>query len=157
MMSIGGKFAKHWINAQEWSLRRMGRLGASRRSIPSHLATGLRGEQAALFELRRRGYVVVAQRWTSARMRGDVDLIAWHGDWLCFVEVKTRSTRTLTPAESAVDDDKRRILRGLARTYIRAFPEAQRKNIPVRFDVASVYTLEEVTEFEIFAGAFGWR
>ncbi len=155
MMLIAGKFAKRWIDIQEWGLRRMARLRVRRQ--PAHLATGLRGEQAALFELRRRGYIVVAQRWISPRMRGDVDLIAWDGEWLCFVEVKTRSTRTMTPAESAVDDDKRRMLRGLARTYIRAFPEAQRKNMLVRFDVVSVYTLNEVTEFEIFPGAFGWR
>ena len=91
-----------------------------------HLATGLRGEQAALFELSRRGYVVVARRWTSARVRGDVDLIGWDGEWLCFVEVKTRTARDLTPAESAVDEGKRRMVRGLARAYLRTFPESER-------------------------------
>ncbi len=124
------------------------------RSVVTHLETGLRGERAALFHLRRLGYTIVASRWTSAKMRGDVDLIGWDGDWLCFIEVKTRTARDLNPAESAVDRDKERMLRGLARAYLRAFPEEKRRLIPVRFDVVSVYLLAGGTEFEVFQGAF---
>jgi putative endonuclease len=110
-----------------------------------------------MFELQRRGYIVVARRWTSTRMRGDVDLIAWDDDRLCFVEVKTRTAHDMSPAESAVDEDKRRMLRALARAYLRAFPETERKTIPVRFDVVSVYLIGETTEFEVFPAAFGSR
>ena len=126
-------------------------------AIAANLATGLRGEQAALFHLRRLGYTMVARRWTSAKMRGDVDLIGWDGEWLCFIEVKTRTARDLSPAESAIDRDKQRVLRGLARAYLRAFPEERRRRIPVRFDAVSVYLLEGGTEFEVFQGAFLWR
>jgi putative endonuclease len=163
-MSTPGRFGTLCIDAQEWGLGRMDRLAARLRHGPPmarHLAVGLRGERAALFELRRRGYTIVARRWTSAKMRGDVDLIAWHrdqhADWLCFIEVKTRTARDLTPAESAVDEDKRKMLRGLARAYLQTFPEPERRSIPVRFDVVSVYSLAEITEFEIFAGAFARR
>lgn len=90
-------------------------------------------------------------------MRGDVDLIAWDGESLCFIEVKTRTKRGLTPAESAVDEDKRRMLRNLAKAYLQAFPEHERKTIPVRFDVVSVYSVERDTEFDFFPAAFGWR
>jgi putative endonuclease len=90
-------------------------------------------------------------------MRGDVDLIAWDGDRLCFVEVKTRTVRDQTPAESAVDEDKRRMLRGLARAYLRSFPERERRTIAVRFDVVSVYGLGSGAEFDVMQGAFGWR
>jgi len=161
-----------WIDAQEWGLGRMDRLAARWRRGPAmarHLATGLLGERAALFELRRRGYVVVARRWTSAKVRGDVDLIAWgrdrhsdrhsdqQGDRLCFIEVKTRTARDLTPAESAVDEEKRGTLRGLARVYLQTFPEPERRSIRVRFDVVSVYSVAGTTEFDIFEDAFGWR
>jgi putative endonuclease len=122
-----------------------------------HLATGLEGERAAYFELRRRGTQVVARRWTNARMRGDVDLIGWDGGVLCFVEVKTRTERDNTPAESAVDEDKRQMVRGLARAYLRTFPESERGTIPVRFDVVSVYTIDGASEVEVFPGAFGWQ
>ena len=100
---------------------------------------------------------MVASRWTNAKVRGDVDLIGWDGDCLCFVEVKTRTERDLSPAESAVDEDKRNTVRGLARAYLRTFPESERRSIPVRFDVVSVYSVGGATEFEIFEGAFGWR
>ncbi len=150
--------ARGWLDLQEWGLDRLASFG---KKAPAHLQTGLRGEQAALFHLRRLGYTIVAQRWTSAKMRGDVDLIGWQGAgedaWLCFIEVKTRTARDLSPAESAVDADKQQMLRRLASAYVKAFQEAQRRRIPVRFDVVSVYLLDTGTEFEVFPGAFAWR
>ncbi len=159
-MAQVGKFVRMWIDAQEWGLDRLNRLSTRMgrtQPIAPHLATGLQGESAALFELRRRGVTVVARRWTSARMRGDVDLIGWDGGRLCFIEVKTRTARDLMPAESAVDEDKRDMVRGLARAYLRTFPERERSTISVRFDVVSVYAIDGVKEFEFFEGAFGWR
>ena len=101
--------------------------------------------------------VIVARRWTSAKLRGDLDLIGWDGDTLCFYEVKTRTKRDMTPAETAVDDLKREMVRGLARAYLGSFPKKERAAIPVRFDVVSVYALGGRPEFEVFKGAFGWR
>jgi putative endonuclease len=159
-MAEAGTIARLWIDTQEWSLGWLHglqtRMGREPETAP-HLATGLDGEQAAYFELRRRGYQVVARRWTNPRMRGDVDLIGWDGDWLCFAEVKTRTERDNTPAETAVDEDKRNMVRGLARAYLRALPETERAAVPVRFDVVSVYKIEGATEFEVFPGAFGWQ
>jgi putative endonuclease len=96
-----------------------------RQGEPAHLATGRRGELSAFFYLRRQGYVVVARSWRSGRLRGDLDLIAWHGDTLCFIEVKTRTTRDVATAEAAVDEDKRRTLRRLARSYMRQLPNKE--------------------------------
>ena len=130
-MAAAGKIARRWIDAQEWALGRMHGLWARMGRGPtgaSHLATGLDGERAAYFELKRRGLRVVARRWTNARMRGDVDLIGWDGDWLCFVEVKTRTERDNTPAESAVDEDKRNMVRGLARAYLRSISREREGN-----------------------------
>ena len=73
-------------------------------------ATGLRGESEALFELRKNGYLIVARRWKSTKLRGDVDLIGWEGNYLCFVEVKTRTERDAVPAMFAVDMDKQQML-----------------------------------------------
>ena len=121
----------------------------------AHLGTGARGERAAYFWLRRHGYTVVARNWRSARAgRGDLDLIAWDGDELCFVEVKTRTSRAVAPAEAAVDLDKRRTLRRLARHYLRQLPK---RGMPSRFDVLSIYFESgKPADFEYFPGAFGW-
>ncbi len=118
----------------------------------THLTTGLRGEDAAYFFLRSHGYVIVARRWRSPRLRGDVDLIGWDGEFLCFIEVKTRTSRLFRPAESAVDHDKRHMLHRMAQAYIRQMENFDQ--IPVRFDVVSVYFVEAKPEFELFRGAF---
>jgi putative endonuclease len=149
------------INLQVWALRRMDMLSRRFRRTPrtaEHLATGLSGEREALFHLRTLGYTVVARRWRNAKLRGDVDLIGWDGDWLCFIEVKTRTGRDpLAPAESAVDADKQEMLRKMARVYLRSFPEKLRREIPVRFDIVSVYLQQATVEFDVYKGAFGWQ
>jgi putative endonuclease len=148
-----------WINLQAWAMRRMDTLAERRgrnRGVTGHLATGERGEREALFYLRKQGYIVVARRWKSAKLWGDIDLVGWDGEWLCFIEVKTRSGREVVAAEVAVDREKRDMLRRMARAYLRGFPEKLRGEVPVRFDVVSVYLLPSGVEFDLFRGAFGW-
>jgi len=153
-MAETGMFRKLWVDVHEWAIRRFDRF--SDNSLAPHLRTGMTGERAALFELGRRGYIVVARRWTSSRFRGDLDLIAWHNDKLCFIEVKTRTARDIAPAESAIDEEKRRTLRKLAHAYMRSFPSRERDRIPTRFDVVSVYLLGGPPEFAFFPDAFRW-
>ena len=134
-----------------WAARKRGRSD----HLPAHLATGIDGETAAFFYLRRKGYTVVARRWSYGDVPGDVDLIAWQGPMLCFVEVKTRTVRDASPAEIAVDSQKRNTLRRLAHRYIRQLP--QETAPPLRFDVLSVYIVPgEKKEFQHFEGSFGW-
>jgi putative endonuclease len=124
-------------------------------TTPAHLEMGRRGEEAAYFFFRRRGYVVVARGWRSGKIRGDLDLVAWEDDTLCFIEVKTRSSRNVATAESAVDQEKTRVLRRMARQYLQALPDAPAQ---VRFDVLSIYYEgQRPAEFELFRGAFAWR
>jgi putative endonuclease len=142
---------EHSLAGLEWVARRRGR----GETLPAHLATGIDGETKALFHLRRKGYTVVARRWSSGNLPGDIDLIAWQGPVLCFVEVKTRTARDNAPAEISVDSHKRRILRRLARQYVHQLP--QQTAPPVRFDVLSVYLVPgQAKEFVHFEGAFGW-
>ena len=107
---------------------------------PAHLRTGRRGEEDAYFFLRKRGYVMVARNYRTARHPGEVDLIGWDKDVLCFIEVKTRTTRDVKPAEAAVDRKKRRDLRAVIRDYVRTLPRKRYPEPPPwRFDVISVY------------------
>lgn len=145
-----------WVEIQARILGRLDERGMRRRGVAPHLATGERGEREALFHLRKMGYIVVARRWESSKLRGDVDLIGWDGSCLCFVEVKTRGGRDAGPAELAVDRDKQDMLRRMARAYLGAFPKKLRADVPVRFDVVSVYLLPSGVECEVYREAFGW-
>jgi putative endonuclease len=102
---------------------------------PQHQRTGRRGEEDAYFYMRRQGYIMVARNFRSPNRRGEIDLIAWHKNVLCFIEVKTRTTRNVKPAHAAVDDDKRRNLISVARDYLRHEPPS----CQWRFDIVSVY------------------
>jgi putative endonuclease len=125
-------------------------------SLPAHLLTGIEGEEAACLTLLRKGYTVVARRWSAGNQPGDLDLVAWQGPLLCFFEVKTRTARDLTPAETAIDLHKRNVLRRLARQYVRQLPSGS--NPRVRFDVISVYMEPgKAAEIMHFENAFGWR
>ncbi len=129
-------------------------LHQGRNPKPTHLLTGERGEDLAYFHLRNLGYTVVARRWHSARLRGDLDLVAWDGDTLVIFEVKTRTAHDLAPAETAVDHDKQRILRRMALAFRGRLPEPWRDLVPLRFDVLSIYDLPGGPEFEHLRSAF---
>ena len=121
---------------------------------PEHLLTGERGEDLAFFHLKQSGYTVVARRWHSARLRGDLDLVAWDGDTLVVFEVKTRTAHDMAPAASAVDAEKQRMLRRMALAYRRRLPAPWRDHIPLRMDIVSVYDLPGGPEFEHIRNAF---
>ena len=148
-----------WLEQALGGLHRFAQSRGRAQNLPAHLLVGIEGEEAAFFFLRRKGYTIVARRWSSGDVPGDIDLIAWQGSMVCFVEVKTRSARTITPAEAAVDEHKRATLRRLARRYVRQLPQETAPG--ARFDVISVYlggvsTEDREFEFQHFEAAFGW-
>jgi putative endonuclease len=124
---------------------------------PAHLLIGERGEDHAFFHLRSLGYTIVARRWVSARVRGDLDLVAFDGDTLVIIEVKTRTARDLFPAESQVDPAKQRQLRRLAAAWLSQLPARHRARVPIRFDILSVYLLTDHPQFEHTPDAFSYR
>ena len=87
-------------------------------------AEGMQGEALVARYLRERGYRLAAHGYCSRY--GEIDLIAWDGDVLCFVEVKPREY--VTP-------QKQNKLRKTARMYL----AEKRLDCPARFDVAEVY------------------
>ena len=99
-------------------------------------AVGNRGENAALVYLVSLGFRVVDTnvRPLPGMARGEIDIVAWEADTLCFVEVKTRRSAKSEPAE-AVDSRKRRQLVTLAEAYIGLH---DLDDVPCRFDVVTV-------------------
>ena len=145
-----GRLTRTLCNLLDRAARMMGRQA----QLPRHLQTGRRGEDLAHFHLRQLGYVIVARNWRAPRRRGELDLVAWDEGVLCFVEVKTRTTREVKPAEAAVDRAKRREIAIMAREFLRRLRPAT----PIRFDVISVY-LEAGRDpvCEVFKNAYSWH
>jgi putative endonuclease len=124
------------------TLRALDRIAATLGRTPErapHLVFGSKGEDEAFFYLRKLGFTVVARDYRSPRRRGDIDLVAWERDTLCFIEVKTRSRRNFMPAEAAVDEEKRKTVSALAREYLRQRTHSKGGAPAFRFDVISVY------------------
>ena len=140
------------------AIRALDRLTASLGRSPQrapHLLSGARGEDEAYFHLRKLGFIIVARDYRSPRRRGDIDLIAFEKETLCFIEVKTRSRRNFMPAEAAVDDEKRATLSALAREYLKQYAQAQAKAPAFRFDVMSVYLeSNDTADVTLFRNAF---
>jgi putative endonuclease len=121
-------------------------------AAPAHHVTGRRGEEDAYFFLRRRGYVIVARNYRSPLRHGEIDLIGWQKNTLCFIEVKTRTSHDVKPAEAAVDGEKQKDLASVARQYLHHLPADCRW----RFDVITVYYDRQSgkPQFELFPNAF---
>ncbi len=139
-----GRLTHAIIRVLDWLAERM----LPPQKLPRHQLTGRRGEEAAYFYLRKLGYLLVSRNFRSPHRRGEIDLIGWDGDVLCFIEVKTRTTRAVKPAEAAVDADKQRELAAVAREYLRHLPE----RCAWRVDIVSVYcpAASAQPEFELF-------
>ena len=95
-------------------------------------------------------------------MKGEIDLIGWDRDVLCFIEVKTRTTRDVKTAEAAVDLQKQHELRLMARDYLKKVKRRKRMrerqvDLNVRFDIVSVYLDSEPAEITVYKNAFPWR
>jgi putative endonuclease len=64
----------------------------------------------------------VARNDRFPHCRAEIDLIAWDGEVLCFIEVKTRTSHAVKPAEAAMDHEKRREVIATAREYMQGLP-----------------------------------
>lgn len=144
-------FAGRWARAVVRLLDFLAGRFTAREQSPEHLRIGVRGEEEAYFQLRRTGYVIVARNFRSPRCHGEIDLIGWEGDVLCFIEVKTRTSRELKTAEAAVDRHKRREVAETAREYLKKLS----LQCQWRFDIVSVYYVGRTSrpQIEIFRDA----
>ena len=121
---------------------------------------GARGENLAARFLNKEGYhlvlsnfkVPVSRNIRGAIVTGEIDLIAYDEDKLCFIEVKTRSSDEFASPLAAVDLRKQRQIIRAARMYRKIFhlPKAR-----IRYDVISIVLPEnERPRIELFKNYF---
>ena len=101
------------------------------------------GEAYAAAYLDQLGYRLVAANVTlpvgrnrrDAVVNAEIDLVAYDGDTLCFIEVKTRTSDWFAPPQVNVDLRKRRQITRAARVYRQMIGV---RNEPYRYDVVTV-------------------
>ena len=115
---------------------------------------GERGEQLAAEFLARRGFRLVAANFIvpigrnrrNALVNAEIDLIAYDGATLVFIEVKTRSSADFAAPETAVDLRKQRQIIRAAKVYRKIFHITNRN---FRFDVIAIILPENSTKPQI--------
>ncbi len=118
--------------------------------MPSSL--GKLGEDYAAAYLDQLGYRLVAANFTlpvgrnlrGAVVNAEIDLVAYDGDTLCFIEVKTRASDWFAPPQVNVDLRKRRQITRAARVYRQMLGIDE----PHRYDVVTV-VLSETPQIEL--------
>jgi putative endonuclease len=110
---------------------------------PERFELGRHGEQLAAAYLLQAGYCLVASNFTvpvgrnrnEAVVSVEIDLVAYDGPTLCFVEVKTRASDWFAAPAANVDLRKQRQITRAARAYRRIFGLTGQ---PYRYDVLSI-------------------
>ena len=129
----------------------------------AHLELGERGERAALEYLKEHeGYQIVATNYLvplgrglgGRKLTGEIDIIAYDGDTLAFIEVKTRASDEFVAPERAVDLRKQRQIARAARKY-RLLMNVTGE--PHRYDVVTIIALAEGDQIELLRGYFDDR
>jgi putative endonuclease len=109
----------------------------------AHFDLGRRGEELAAAYLEQQGYRLVAANVTlpvgrnlrGALVNAEIDLVAYDGATLCFVEVKTRASDWFALPQANVDLRKQRQIARAARAYRHMLGL---ENSAYRYDVVSV-------------------
>lgn len=78
---------------------------------------------------------IAARNYRTLGGAGEIDIVAWDGDALVFVEVKTRTTDDVAAPERNVDAGKARRMRVGISDYLR---RADREDDPFRMDLVTV-------------------
>jgi putative endonuclease len=112
-------------------------------AVAPHIDLGRRGERVAADYLRAQGFELVASNFKTgvgrnrrgAVVQAEIDLVAYDGPVLCFVEVKTRASDWFAAPEANVDLRKQRQVTRAARAYRRLLGL---QTAPRRYDVVAV-------------------
>ncbi|MEP6743224.1 MAG: YraN family protein [bacterium] len=121
----------------------MSEKSATAQSVSRQLELGRRGEELAAAYLQQLGYRIVATNFAlpvgrnrlDAAINVEIDLVAYHGDTLCFVEVKSRASDWFASPQVNVDRRKQRQIARAARAYRRMFGLV---GAPYRYDVVTI-------------------
>ncbi len=116
--------------------------------------TGNKGEDAVARMLRREGYKILKRNYVAKGH--EIDIIACNKEYLCFIEVKTRTEGHTDPREvrpaSSVTKQKQQAIITAAQEYL----ALNQGKLKISFDVAEVIVDENrnVKSINYMSGAF---
>lgn len=102
--------------------------------IIQKIQIGQIGEKAAIDFLIRKGYQIVEQNFRNKL--GEIDIIAYDGCVMCFIEVKTRNSDVFGSPFESVTYPKQRKIGQVAQSYLKL---RGHNEVRARFDVVAVY------------------
>ena len=114
------------------------------------LAIGRRGEDIAHRYLQAKGYSVVHRNYKTPGAKAEADLVAWDGDTLVIIEVKTRTSEQYGPPERNINRVKELKVITAGEHYARRVDVPQER---LRFDAISIVLLGETIKVEHFPGS----
>lgn len=129
----------------------------------AHLELGERGERAALEYLKEHeAFRIVARNFRvplgrglrGQKLTGEIDIIAYEGETLVFIEVKTRRSDEFARPEMAVDLRKQRQIVRAARRYRQLMNVTAESH---RYDVVTVIPGMSGDQIELLRGYFDDR
>jgi putative endonuclease len=101
--------------------------------MPTTVEVGTDAEGRAIALLEQRGYRILERNFRCRS--GELDIVAFHGDVLCFVEVRSRGNDVHGSALDAINRRKQKQVARVALMYIALrSPQFQRS----RFDVVAI-------------------
>lgn len=110
------------------------------------------GEKIAGLALERAGYKILWRNYKGSH-DGEADIVARHGKFLVFAEVKARTTLKFGRPSAAVTPAKQHLILRAAKDWLARLPD---DNVPVRMDVVEVLLTDGLRpEVTILADAFG--
>lgn len=115
------------------------------KKVSNKRATGTIGETAAVEYLKKNNFSILARNFRYRRL-GEIDIISREMDYVCFVEVKARSSLEYGYPREAVNARKQENIRRIAQIYL---SQNNINDSNVRFDVVEVYIEKKGDEIEV--------
>jgi putative endonuclease len=110
---------------------------------------GRLGEDLAFKKIKSLGYKCIARNYRCSL--GEIDLIAKDGEYLVFIEIKTRRGKSIEYAKEAVDKHKMRQISKVALYYMK---ENNCWDMKSRFDVVAIRVDQGMEDVQVIPNAF---
>ena len=111
---------------------------------------GNKGEDVATKYLLEMGYHIVIRNFHFGRA-GEIDIIAYEGEVLCFIEVKTRHSYDYGSPLESITPSKIKKIRKVTEGYLYV---NKIYNVECRFDVLAIDMRNKIPSIELLKNAF---